>query len=68
MREQEFRYHHCKKKEAFRSEQRAMNQIEKFKKRGYIVSPLANAYKCKYCGKWHLGHRKEVQNATEKLV
>lgn len=58
MNETEFIEHHCLRKQAFKSEINALKHLKMIGRQGVIVSAVANAYKCKYCNKWHLGHGK----------
>lgn len=63
-----FRYRHCERKKQYKSEKKALNVLAKLRKRGYIVSSTANAYKCKFCGKWHLGHAQGRLNETKESI
>lgn len=52
------RYWACQRKRKYRSEQAAMNMLDRIKKTGKIIPHNANAYRCTYCDGWHLGHAK----------
>ena len=57
MRETIFKWHHCERKRKFTRIKNAENAIKKTRKKGIIVDGL-NIYKCKYCEKYHIGHKK----------
>lgn len=59
MNEDRFKHHHCERKKRYSSKEKALRVLKKLRKRGYIIPASANAYHCKYCGKWHLGHKQE---------
>lgn len=57
--QEEFVYHHCKKKRSYKSIKSAKNDLKRMKKNGWIVEN-DNAYKCKFCNRYHLGHKKNI--------
>lgn len=52
-----FRYKHCERKLKYTSVKMAEKRIKDRRKKGHIVDGL-NIYKCKYCGYFHIGHKK----------
>ena len=51
------KWRHCERKTKYKSIKSAENQTKMKRKKGMIVRPY-NIYKCKYCGKFHIGHKK----------
>ena len=56
MTEEQFKEHHCGRKKKYDKEQ-VVNKIRTIKKRKFIQGKI-NHYKCKYCGWYHIGHKK----------
>lgn len=59
----------CGKKLHFISRKSAENYLKSIQKRGLIIPENANAYRCLYCGRWHLGHadeKKPLNHLTSK--
>ncbi len=50
---------HCESKRPFRSRKSVQNFLKSAKRHGVIISDFLGEYWCKYCGKWHLGHKKK---------
>ncbi len=61
------KYYSCTRKVRYSKKKSAVNVVKAMKKKGVIFTEEPNIYKCKYCGGWHLGHkrkkRKKVQYA-----
>jgi hypothetical protein len=57
MTEAEFKWRHCERKKKHTSLKCAERAIRMKRKKGIIVDGL-NIYKCKYCGNYHIGHKK----------
>ncbi len=50
---------HCGDKKSFKSKARTLKAIAKVTQSGWITEGI-QPYLCDYCGMWHYGHRKEV--------
>ena len=57
MKQKDFIFHHCLRKKRYKNKKAALNKLKRIKRKGWIVDSRANAYKCKFCEGWHLGHR-----------
>jgi len=55
----EFEWQHCGRKIKYNKVKNAENTMKKKRKTGMIVRPY-NIYRCKYCGKFHIGHKKII--------
>lgn len=55
------KWHSCERKTKHKSKKSAMNKLRSIKKSGFIVPGNAIAYKCNFCGAWHLGHNKKIK-------
>ena len=49
----------CKRKIRFNGRKKAENYIKTIKKNGRFFDRNPAIYKCKFCGGWHLGHRRK---------
>jgi hypothetical protein len=49
----------CESKKKYSNEKNALDHLKVIRKRGLIVPPNARAYKCFFCGFWHLGHKRD---------
>ena len=52
------KFHSCGRKIKFNSVKKVKNYIKMLKKKGLIVEGY-NIYHCRFCNKYHLGHRRE---------
>ncbi len=59
MNEAVFKWKHCESKQKYNNAKGAESRMKLKRKRGIIVSPY-NIYLCKYCGKYHIGHKKII--------
>lgn len=51
-------YKLCERKRKYSSKKNAINFLNGLKKKGILVSPLAEVYKCPFAEHWHTGHKK----------
>ena len=65
MQETVFKYLKCEKKKKHETVRAALNHIERLKRsdrkrkgKRYKDNEGLNCYKCKYCGFYHVGHKK----------
>ena len=57
MKETIFKWRHCERKNKYKNIKSAENVMKRKRKKGMIVTAY-NIYKCKYCSKYHIGHKK----------
>jgi predicted restriction endonuclease len=55
--------HGCCNKQRFNSEASANNVLKDYAKRKFVLN--GNAYKCRFCGAWHIGHYSEKRVSIE---
>jgi hypothetical protein len=48
----------CEAKIRYKSKKRAENALRSIRKSGKIITGTPNAYLCRFCNRWHLGHGK----------
>ncbi|KKN10915.1 hypothetical protein LCGC14_1031950 [marine sediment metagenome] len=58
MNDKDFKWKHCERKKGYNHIKNAKNIIKIMKKSGMIINNC-NIYKCKYCHKYHIGHKKK---------
>lgn len=52
-------YKLCGRKRQYSSKKNAEQFLRSIRKRGIIVSPNADVYKCPFGNHWHTGHKRE---------
>jgi len=62
-RRRKLRSHMCTGKKAYAKKNRALRAIFESRKSGL---DWMNAYKCRFCGKWHIGHLRKYDYNRRK--
>lgn len=50
----------CTTKHPYTSEKDAEFKIKAMRKKGRIITPTLNIYKCRFCPAWHIGHIRTI--------
>lgn len=56
--EDELRFITCTRKIRYAGKKRAVQVLARMKKELRVYPPNLNVYKCRFCGKYHIGHDK----------